>query len=340
MKKLIFIIKSTVKILVTNNQLDNVGGSETFTFTIIEELVRLGHKVEYFTFKTGFVSEKIEKILGVKFMSESSYDLIFANHNTTVEKVFKKGFTIQTCHGIFPKLEQPNSKANAFVSISQEVQDHLARLGFPSILIHNSINLDRFFPTNKINNSLKTVLSLCHSNKANSFVENACKELDINYIQAFKYDKPEWDIEKFINQADLVVGLGRSAYEAMSCGRPVVIYDDRRYFSSCGDGYVKDILGLSLKNNCSGRYTNQKFDKNSFKLELLKYNANDSTYFRRFAEKELNVCINISKYIDYHKFLIEKKKKDFRNKIIKYTKRLIGNYLYNQAFNFYKVINK
>ena len=133
-----------MRILVANNQLNTLGGSETFTYTIIEELVDRGFFVEYFTFKFGFVSDKIEQELKVSFMSRKKYDLIFANHNTCVEKLYKLGYVIQTCHGIFPKLEQPSIRANAYVSISTEVQNHLGVLGFPSILIYNSINLERF----------------------------------------------------------------------------------------------------------------------------------------------------------------------------------------------------
>src|SRR5690554_3286745 len=145
-------------ILVANSNLDNVGGSETFTYALIEALMKKGHKVEYFTFNKGFVAKKIEKNLNVFSQSRKIYDLILANHNTCVDKLHKYGFIIQTCHGIFPPLEQPSKRADAFVSISTEVQDHLGKLGFPSILIHNGINLERFYSKSPLNKSLQTVL--------------------------------------------------------------------------------------------------------------------------------------------------------------------------------------
>ncbi|MGX1023509.1 UDP-glycosyltransferase [Psychroflexus sp. MBR-150] len=324
-----------MNILVTNNQLDTIGGSETFIFTLTDELVRLGHKVDYFTFKKGYVSNKMENMLGVSFMNKNKYDIIFSNHNTTVEKIYKKGFTIQTCHGIFPRLEQPNPKANAYVSISQEVQDHLAMLGYPSVLIHNSINLKRFNIKSNINKELKSVLSLCHSDEANSFVESACKEMNIKFNQAYKYKDPIWDIEKEINKVDLVVGLGRSAYEAMACGRPVVIYDNRRYFPSYGDGYIKGFLGFSLKNNCSGRYFKNSYNKADFIKEVLKYNSGDSLYFREFAERELNVQKNILKYFEFADLVIKNKKIAKRNTKIKTIKKLIGNKNFKIIANIY-----
>jgi glycosyltransferase involved in cell wall biosynthesis len=327
-----------MNILVTNNQLNRIGGSETFTFTIIEELIKQGHDVEYFTFVNGFVSNKIEELLGVSFMSKDRYDLILANHNTTVNKLYKKGFIIQTCHGIFPKLEQPSPKANAYVSISQEVQDHLAKLGFPSILIHNSINLERFRSKNKINKQVQTVLSLCHSEEANSFVKDVCIELGLKFKQAYKYKDPVWNIENKINKSDLVVGLGRSAYEAMACGRPVVIYDNRKYFPSCGDGYVKEILGFSIKNNCSGRYLNKRYLKSDFIQEVLKYDPFDSEYLRKFTERELDVKKNILKYLNYAEFIKNRIKTSKRNRKIKFVKKIIGNKNFNHLAILYKKI--
>lgn len=318
-----------MNILVANNHLNMLGGSETFTYTIIEELVKQGHHIEYFTFEKGLVSKKIEQVLGVKFMSKNSYDLILANHNSTVIHLHKKGFIIQTCHGIFPKLEQPSPKANAYISISQEVQDHLAKLGYPSILIHNSINLKRFKPLNNINKNVKSILSLCQSDEANDFIETACDELNVEFKKANKFKNPVWNIEKEINKADVIVGLGRSAYEAMACGRPVIIYDNRPYFESCGDGYAKDILGLSLKNNCSGRYSMIKFRKETFIEEIDKYNHNDSIFFRKFAEKELDVSKNILKYLDYYQYLIENMKKKKKEKQKKILKSVLGNRIYN-----------
>src|SRR5690606_21651388 len=127
----------------------------------------------------------------------------------------------------------------------------------------------------------------------------ACIDLGVRFLKAYKYGGAIWNIEDKINEADLVVGLGRSAFEAMACGRPVLIYDSRRYFEACGDGYIKNTLGFSLLNNCSGRHSRQHFTSHSFKHELQKYNRKDGLFFRGFAEKELNVEINVDSYLKF-----------------------------------------
>lgn len=303
-------------ILVATNQLEGVGGTETFTYTLIEELVRRGiYEVEYFCFKKGLYSDKIEKELGVRFSSREKYDLILANHYTCVNVLFSKGFIIQTCHGIYPTLEQPSIKADAFVAISQEVQSHLAKKGFSSFIILNGINLMKFKSYNPISSELKTVLSLCHSKEANDLIAEICETNGLAFVKAFKYENPVWDIEKIINEADLVIGLGRSAFEAMACGRPLVIFDKRSYFESYGDGYVRESLGLSLLYNCSGRYSKNTYDKELLQREILKYNCNDSQFFRNFAEKELDIRRAVDQYIMYFEEL-QNNNKAQKNRLI------------------------
>src|SRR5690606_3879634 len=95
----------------------NVGDTESFTLTMAEELIKRNFSVEYFTFRRGKISELLENS-GVNFMTKKKYDLILANHNTCVSTLKNRGTIIQTCHGIYPKLEQPSDDADAHVSIS------------------------------------------------------------------------------------------------------------------------------------------------------------------------------------------------------------------------------
>lgn len=314
-----------IRILVASHSLKTLGGSETFTYTLLEELIkRKNLNVEYFTFHKGIVSNKIDTVLKVPFFTNGKYDLIFANHFTSVDFLYKKGFVIQTCHGIYPKLEQPSENANAFVSISQEVQGYLADKGFSSKIILNGINTNRFQPNRPIATKLANVLSLCHSKEANHMVKLACKQMGLNYLQAYKYDNPIWEVEKLCNKADMVVGLGRSAYEAMSCGRPVVSFDKRRYFPSYGDGYLPENLGLSVLNNCSGRYFKNKYSVNDIMKEFNKYSKVDGNKMRNFALRELNISTNVDKYFDYWISLKNLRENNFKMKMMKKVEFLIG----------------
>ncbi len=287
-------------ILVANNHLKNLGGSETFTYTLIKELLEKGFDVEFFTFQEGVVSEKIKNDLGVQFMSKKSYDLILANHNTCVRYLNCRGKIIQTCHGIFPKLEQPSKYADGYVSISNEVHLSLKEKGYPSAVIVNGIDCERFKDSNPINSQLNAVLSLCQSEEANTMISSACSAVGVNFMSLNKYKNAIWDVQEVINKADLVVGLGRSAYEAMACGRAVVVFDNRSYFKSYSDGYVtSDLLKNSILNNCSGRFYKKEFSVEDLVLSFKQYKKSDGEFLRNFALKNLNISIQVSAYLEY-----------------------------------------
>ncbi len=312
-------------ILVANHRLENVGGTESFTLTIAKELHNRNHHVEYFTFYRGEISNLLEEI-GVNFMSKKKYDLILANHNTCVRALKKRGLVIQTCHGIYPELEQPSNDAYAHVAISVEIQNHLASKGFFSKLIFNPIDTEKFIPTKPTNENLTNVLSLCHSNEAHNLVEDCCKELNLNFKKFDKYLSPSFNIEKDINESDIVIGLGRSLYEAMSCGRPVISYDYRKqYMESYGDGYLKDILGFSLLNNCSGRYTKNTYNKEKLKVEILKYNYSDGIFLRNIIVENFDVRKKVDEYISYYESILSINPKIFLKKLysILFLKKLV-----------------
>ena len=287
-------------VLVANHFFMKVGGTETFCFALIQELKRRGHTVEYFTFFKGEVSDKIENELDVKFMSKNSYDLILANHFTTVRFLAHRGKIIQTCHGVYPALEQPSKFADGHIAISEEVSNYILKKGFTNQVILNGIDCVRFDVKNTLNPQLKKILSLCQSETANNFLREACKNLHVGFSQLDKSINPIWEVEKAINEADLVVGLGRSAYEAMACGRTVLVFDDRNYFDSFSDGYLnKDNVDNSIINNCSGRFFKRKLDFEQLVNELQKYNPQDGIFLRDYALEYINVRKQVQKYLDY-----------------------------------------
>ena len=291
-----------MKILVSNHWLRKIGGSETFTYTLVGELVRRGHQVDLFTNQPGIVSTKIQEDFGVKLGHHGPYDLILANHNTTVERLYDDGYIIQTCHGTTPKLEQPSSLADSFVSISQEVKLHLQSKGFESEVILNGIDCKRFRPKTKIHKSITKILSLTHSVSVNNFLKEYCHTRGIKFVAINKYLNPLWEVEKLINQADLVVSLGRGAYEAMACGRPVLVYDHRPYQWAMGDGMIMPHnIDHLVKKNCSGRTLQQRIISFSdMDVALSGYNANNQDFYRSWALENLNIESAVSKYFKHY----------------------------------------
>src|SRR5690606_19053379 len=139
--------------------------------------------------------------INMLYTNTEDFDLILANHHTCVFDVYGMGPIIQTCHGTIPKLECPNDLANAYVSISEEVQQHLQDVyGYQSTLIRNGIDCNRFKPTNILSANLTKVLSLAHSDQANAIIQKACDALGIKLYTINKYKDGVFDIETHINQ--------------------------------------------------------------------------------------------------------------------------------------------
>ena len=288
-----------MKILLATHYLAKTGGTECYTYALATELKRLGHDVEYFAIECGDTSKRIEA-LGVPFWSKGRYDLILANHTTVVPEVCSYGYTIQTCHGAVAELEQPSPFADAHVAVSMEVADNLRSKGYePVAIIHNGIDCERFYPEHPVNDNLCTVLSLCQGERGHDFVKRCCERAGYEFIRADKYTDNVWDIERLINKADLVVGLGRSVYDAMACGRCALIYDFRDYIGhTLADGMVTpETITNSIEYNCNGKATNIQFTEETFIDEMQKFTPELAHWCRYYAVEHLNIRQAVQKYL-------------------------------------------
>lgn len=288
-----------MKILLGTHYLAKTGGTESYTYALAMELQRLGHDVEHFAIIRGGVSSLLEE-KGVPFMKSDHFDLILANHTTVVEKLWPLGFIIQTCHGHIAELEQPSPYADAYVAVSEEVEKHLQSKGIrASAIILNGIDCKRFCPQTQVSPTLTTVLSLCQSDIANDFIRRCCEQANVRFLQSNKFTDNVWSIEELINGSDLVVGLGRSAYDAMACGRCVLVYDYREYMGEfLGDGMLTpESIGKSMTCNCSGRASRLKYDEQSFIAEMQKYSPELGAWGRGYALENLNIEAAVEKYL-------------------------------------------
>lgn len=296
-----------MNILVGNNHLRTTGGTENYTFTLALELKKQGHDVEYFTFNKGEVSDLLEKN-GIPFMSQRHYDLILANHKTVIEHLQSYGFIIQTCHGVVPYLEQPSSFADAHVCVTDEIRRHLLKKGYDSTIILNGIDCERFSPRKPLSGKLSSVLSICQSEEMDEFIKDCCDTIGVDFHSCNKNTDNVWDIDHEINNADLVVGIGRSLYDAMACGRCVISYDKRSYVNAAiGDGYMTaDNFHDAVLFNCSGRGLRKTFTKEEFIAELQKYDPADGEWARATALESLNISKAVEQYLAIYGSYLEK----------------------------------
>jgi hypothetical protein len=149
---------------------------------------------------------------------------------------------------------------------------------------------------------LKTVLSLVQAGPAAPLVERVCKKLGLKYLYITKNNlqHPTWDVENYMNEADLVVSLGRGAYEAMACGRAVVVLDSRDYtgLRCMADGIVTEGNWQELlKCNFSGRRLRMEYDDADLIAEFAKYTPAMGEANRRIALGAFNIRHQVDKYL-------------------------------------------
>lgn len=293
-----------MKVLVTNNTLRDIGGSETYAYSLIKELdKRSDIEVTGFSKQLGKISNLLASD-GIKIVDkvDDVYELVLASHTSTIAFLKDiKAKRIQTCHGIYPPLEQPSPIVDIRVSISNEVFNHLKNKGYDSTIIHNGVNCDRFKPVNKLNKSVKNILSLSQSHELNIKLKNICDTLNIGFKSLNKFKNPIFNVENEINKADLVISLGRGVYESMACGRNVLILDKRPYVIGppLGDGLITDKnIDKFILNNCSGRYSKHIYTDDEIINEINKYDPKLGEFNREYALQNLNIKLQVDKYLN------------------------------------------
>ncbi len=281
-----------MKILIGNNTLSLLAGSETWSFTLASALKKLGHQVFCFSPELGIISEELlkENIVsfnristsGVKPFSfvleepvDHSYDVIIANHWHIVEhlrKEFPKTPIISTIHGIIHEEETPQgvSKApehpaleagvNQFVAVSEEVQALLKKqYNIDSVIIRNFIDLKRFKGKRKVSKTPKQFLINSNYNGKNDpeteLIRTVAKHYGAKLTALGQNFSQTFDTRKAVEDADIVVGMGRSVLEGVATGRLGIVHGRWGTAGVIREGNIQEIRQC----NFSGRNSNGKF---------------------------------------------------------------------------------
>ncbi|WP_203568010.1 glycosyltransferase family protein [Aestuariimicrobium ganziense] len=154
---------------------------------------------------------------------DGRYDLAIVNHNETMRSLRRAAVRsrIMVIHGVVPALEWPVLGADAYVSVSEYVASFVP---VRSTVIGNPIDVDHFVPTGAVNSTLTRVAMVSnHESPATEILQEACSRLGVELDLVGLNTKlgPTSDPKSAMDAADLVVGVGRTALEAMACGRNV-----------------------------------------------------------------------------------------------------------------------
>lgn len=199
-----------------------IGGVQTWIATVAHELRRLGH--EAITWGPEWP------------MPVGQFDLgILANLKYTRRAQSVCQRVIRVSHGVI----EDEAGGDGWLFTSEEVRDHWGA----GPVIRQPVDLSFWKPANDGEQYLTR-----HSYRGGmDYLEDFAHAMGLTY-RHIRSDRPEI-VREVLQQSVAVIATGRAAVEAMACGVPVVIADDREYQGPLLD---PDTVG-AMARNYSGR---------------------------------------------------------------------------------------
>ncbi len=304
-----------MKILITNISLIYPAGSELYTSDLAKYLSNNGHEVFVFSPSLGPVSEEISKLKNVTVtnnleeIKDIKFDILHIHHNVNaylVREYFPDTPAIMVIHGVLPEFEQPpmiDLGISKYIAVSEEVRDHLINnYNIPKSkieIIRNWVNTEKFKRKFNINKTPERILVVSnhYPEEHRKIYEEVCKEKGLDIVHVGLPENPVTNVEDYMNNADVVITLGRGAMEAMTLGRNVIVSDIHGM-----DGILTpEMYSESIKNNLSGRRYAKKLTKKNFERELDKYSVENGDEMERIAKRNHNREQNIKHILDIYK---------------------------------------
>ena len=284
--------------------MDHTGGTESFCRSLSKALSR-GHDVYVYSPSHGAISDQISKHAEIVREPRGDFDIIFFTHNTTVSAGFAAKCKIYTIHGIYSDLEKPPGSMDAYVAISPEIVDRYEHL--KPRLIRSGIDTEEFLPAAG-RSSIKTLLySSNYENDLSSSLKRAAWSLGMRYRRLGGL-KAKIDVVGDLQSADVVVGVGRTTLEAMSCGKKVVVADRRSYADYGMDGFLTEANAERISaSNYSGRAFKKPMTFLSLRREIRKAATDSSDWEREWILEHHNIQRAAGEYIALAEEMIELK---------------------------------
>ena len=282
-------------IVLAQDKFEFIGGTTTLLVDMASALLRIGdYKIYYWSTDLGtnsptemwFESNGIDKYVN------QPIDYAITCQQKASRYLVNKCKVLQLINSKFTSLEMPVPGCKSYIAVSMEIRNFIKdtiNVELPVML--NGIDLVRFKPNGKLNN-VPRVLSICQGN--DKLLEQACNEFGLEFKSVPKNVGGRiWNVEDLIKDSDIVVGIGRSAYVGMACGKCVISWDNRNLNPNTGCGYIEPSRFFEYaETNFTGRGFEPIDTVDKLKNELRKYNPEDGMLLRKIAEQHLNADIN------------------------------------------------
>ncbi|MBA4142906.1 MAG: glycosyltransferase family 4 protein [Nitrosospira sp.] len=272
-----------MKILITNNTLASLGGSEWVVVELARALASRGHQVAACSSQIGEAGSLLKEMsipaILDPFTSPFKPDVIHGQHHLDMMRAlcaFPDVPAIYHCHGYLPWVEEPPAHPRIlyYVGMCSTVSDRIRlSLGLPDqqvMTISNWVDLDRFrFVRNPMQKPQKALLYLRSFDRNSWHASQLCQAFESMGIKLDLW-LPQGETrapEVVLPQYDIVLASGRSAIEAMASGCAVLPISP----SACPDLIDLNNFDLFQSQNFSPRLNTGQFNAESVVRAISSY---------------------------------------------------------------------
>lgn len=328
-----------LKILIANNTLAALAGSETWTYTLAVQLKKMGHTVVGFSPELGIISDNLkrEEIPCVNVISESGvkpfsvvleetpifdFDVIIANHWHIVEflrKQYPKIPIISTIHGILHKMQNREGKevdapehpaltsgVNQFVAVSEEVKELLKKeYNIDALVVRNFFDIDSLKTKKPSKKPKQILLNSNYSTPTDPDVlllKEVAKHYGAKLIAIGVNFTPSLNIDLILKDVDIVIGMGRSVLEGVAAGRLGMVHGRWGTGGVVCEQNVQELQHYNFSGRNSGGivWTKEQFIEAIDKF----YNKENLEWGRNYILREHNVKMAADFYVNIARDLL------------------------------------
>jgi hypothetical protein len=274
-----------MKVLLATHSLSRPAGSETYLLTIGLALQRLGHEIGVFTLEPGEMSELAGRsglrVAASEEQLDSGYDAIVVQDGVTSYALAERFPSVRqlfVAHTADYALQYPpqlSGAVGAVVALNDRVATRLEAFAHcPQLIrLRQPIDTRRFVPLSGLppRPASLTVLSNYLQGERLEIVRRAALDLGMSFavVGVSEGGEPTLSPEEYLCRSDVVLGCGRSALEAMACGRAVYVLGHLG-----ADGWVtEDTYPALEQDGFAGRGSRRVSDTDELCAELANYDA-------------------------------------------------------------------